>query len=126
MTTITSYEMPVSSSPKKPTRPPSDPTTTINSSSTSNEGNWKAQLKLPAKDLRYKTAVSFYLVFWWESRSLGNLFENFQDVTSTKGKQFEEFCLSRELLKGIFEKGWEAPSPVQEASIPYALTGEYF
>ena len=24
---------------------------------------------------------------------------------------------------GIFEKGWEAPSPIQEASIPIALTG---
>ena len=24
---------------------------------------------------------------------------------------------------GIFEKGWEKPSPIQEASIPVALTG---
>jgi len=24
---------------------------------------------------------------------------------------------------GIFEKGWEKPSPIQEASIPIALTG---
>lgn len=24
---------------------------------------------------------------------------------------------------GIFEKGWESPSPIQEASIPIALTG---
>lgn len=24
---------------------------------------------------------------------------------------------------GIFEKGWERPSPIQEASIPVALTG---
>jgi ATP-dependent RNA helicase DDX6/DHH1 len=24
---------------------------------------------------------------------------------------------------GIFEKGWERPSPIQEASIPIALTG---
>lgn len=24
---------------------------------------------------------------------------------------------------GIFEKGWEQPSPIQEASIPIALTG---
>lgn len=24
---------------------------------------------------------------------------------------------------GIFEKGWETPSPIQEASIPIALSG---
>jgi len=47
-----------------------------------------------------------------------------QDVTNTKGIEFEQFCLKRDLLKGIFEKGWEHPSPIQEASIPYALSGE--
>jgi ATP-dependent RNA helicase DDX6/DHH1 len=47
-----------------------------------------------------------------------------QDVTSTKGNDFEEFCLKRELLMGIFEKGWEKPSPIQEASIPIALSGK--
>jgi len=47
----------------------------------------------------------------------------FQDVTNTKGNEFEDFCLKRELLMGIFEKGWEQPSPIQEASIPIALTG---
>lgn len=45
------------------------------------------------------------------------------DVTATKGHEFEDYCLKRELLMGIFEKGWEAPSPIQEASIPIALTG---
>jgi len=45
-------------------------------------------------------------------------------VTSTKGNDFEEFCLKRELLMGIFEKGWEKPSPIQEASIPIALSGK--
>ena len=63
--------------------------------------DWKAQLKLPAKDLRRKTS----------------------DVTDTKGNEFEDFCLKRELLMGIFEKGWEKPSPIQEESIPIALTG---
>lgn len=48
---------------------------------------------------------------------------SFQDVTNTKGNEFEDFCLKRELLMGIFEKGWESPSPIQEASIPIALTG---
>jgi len=48
---------------------------------------------------------------------------NFKDVTATKGIEFEEFGLSRDLLKGIFEKGWEKPSPIQEASIAIALSG---
>jgi ATP-dependent RNA helicase DDX6/DHH1 len=42
-------------------------------------------LKLPPKDLRIKTL----------------------DVTSTKGNEFEDYCLKRELLIGIFEMGWE-------------------
>jgi len=62
---------------------------------------WKSQLKLPPKDSRKKTS----------------------DVTDTKGCEFEDFCLKRELLMGIFEKGWEKPSPIQEASIPIALSG---
>jgi len=45
------------------------------------------------------------------------------DVTATKGNEFEDFCLKRPLLMGIFEKGWEKPSPIQEASIPIALAG---
>lgn len=64
--------------------------------------SWKDSLKLPAKDHRIKTA----------------------DVTNTKGIDFEDFCLKRDLLMGIFEKGWEKPSPIQEASIPVALSGQ--
>lgn len=64
-------------------------------------GGWKANLKVPPKDTRKRTT----------------------DVTDTKGNEFEDFCLKRELLMGIFEKGWEKPSPIQEASIPIALTG---
>lgn len=44
-------------------------------------------------------------------------------MTDTRGNEFEEFCLKRELLMGIFEKGWEKPSPIQEAAIPIALGG---
>ena len=65
------------------------------------EKGWKSQLKMPPKDGRKKTS----------------------DVTDTKGCEFEDFCLKRELLMGIFEKGWEKPSPIQEASIPIALSG---
>eukprot|EP00249_Psilotum_nudum_P023348 c28841_g1_i2 orf=583-2013(-) len=63
--------------------------------------NWKAQLKLPVADTRYKT----------------------EDVTATKGNEFEDYFLKRELLMGIYEKGFERPSPIQEESIPIALTG---
>ncbi|KAB7503524.1 putative ATP-dependent RNA helicase me31b [Armadillidium nasatum] len=67
----------------------------------SDEISWKSQLVIPPKDRRKKTS----------------------DVTNTKGNEFEDFCLKRELLMGIFEKGWEKPSPIQEASIPVALSG---
>jgi len=66
----------------------------------SNE-DWKAQLRIPAKDTRIRTA----------------------DVTATKGNEFEDYFLKRELLMGIYEKGFERPSPIQEESIPIALTG---
>lgn len=63
--------------------------------------NWKSNLALPAKDMRPKT----------------------DDVTATKGNDFEDYFLRRELLMGIFEAGFEKPSPIQEESIPIALTG---
>jgi ATP-dependent RNA helicase DDX6/DHH1 len=46
-----------------------------------------------------------------------------EDVTRTKGNSFEDFYLKRELLMGIFEKGYEKPSPIQEETIPIALAG---
>lgn len=49
-----------------------------------------------------------------------------QDVTATKGNEFEDYFLKRELLMGIYEKGFERPSPIQEESIPIALTGYVF
>lgn len=44
-------------------------------------------------------------------------------MTATKGNEFEDYFLKRELLMGIYEKGFERPSPIQEESIPIALTG---
>ena len=41
-----------------------------------------------------------------------------EDVTATKGNEFEDYFLKRELLMGIFEKGYEKPSPIQEEAIP--------
>ena len=43
------------------------------------------------------------------------------DVTKTKGLTFADFGLSKELQLGIYEKGYENPSPIQEESIPIAL-----
>jgi ATP-dependent RNA helicase DDX6/DHH1 len=44
-------------------------------------------------------------------------------VTNTKGIEFEELCLKKELLLGIYEKGYDKPSPIQEESIPLAIVG---
>uniref|UniRef100_A0A7E4V5P5 RNA helicase n=1 Tax=Panagrellus redivivus TaxID=6233 RepID=A0A7E4V5P5_PANRE len=74
----------------------------MSTDATSNSNDWKGELNLPDKDLRFKTL----------------------DVTNTKGLEFEDFSLSRDLLKGIFEKGWERPSPIQEAAIGVALSGQ--
>ncbi|EJD39556.1 DEAD-domain-containing protein [Auricularia subglabra TFB-10046 SS5] len=68
-------------------------------SSSSNSNDWKTALNLPKKDLRPQT----------------------EDVTNTKGIEFEEMYLRRELLMGIFEAGFERPSPIQEEAIPVAL-----
>ncbi|EKD03776.1 ATP-dependent RNA helicase VAD1 [Trichosporon asahii var. asahii CBS 8904] len=46
-----------------------------------------------------------------------------QDVTNTQGMTFDDMGLSRELLMGIWEAGFERPSPIQEEAIPTALTG---
>lgn len=44
-------------------------------------------------------------------------------MTATKGLEFEDFYIKRELMMGIFEAGFEKPSPIQEETIPVALTG---
>lgn len=63
--------------------------------------SWKNNLKLPAKDSRQQT----------------------EDVTATKGLDWEELYIKRPLMMGIFEAGFETPSPIQEEAIPVALTG---
>jgi ATP-dependent RNA helicase DDX6/DHH1 len=64
-----------------------------------NGADYREGLVAPQKDERYKT----------------------EDVTDTKGRDFEDFFLKRELLMGIFEKGFEKPSPIQEEAIPVIL-----
>lgn len=54
---------------------------------------------------------------------LTSCFSLWQDVTNTKGLEWENFALKRDLLMGIFEAGYEKPSPIQEESVPVALTG---
>ena len=63
--------------------------------------NWKDTLNLPQKDLRPQT----------------------DDIQGKTDATFEGFGLKRELLMGLFEAGFEKPSPVQEEAIPVALTG---
>jgi len=62
---------------------------------------WKNGLAKPKTDNRFQT----------------------EDVTNTKGNDFEDYFLKRELLMGIFEKGFERPSPIQEEAIPIILAG---
>ncbi|KAG7094711.1 DExD/H-box ATP-dependent RNA helicase dhh1 [Marasmius oreades] len=64
------------------------------------DNSWKIGLRPPPKDLRPQT----------------------EDVTATKGTEFEDMNLRRELLMGIFEAGFEKPSPIQEEAIPMALS----
>ncbi|KAH9048402.1 DEAD-domain-containing protein [Lactarius hengduanensis] len=62
--------------------------------------NWRSNLRPPPRDDRPQT----------------------EDVKATKGLEFEDMFLRRELLMGIFEAGFEKPSPIQEEAIPIALT----
>jgi len=66
------------------------------------EGDWRTALHAPPKDNRKKT----------------------DDVISRRNVNFEDYFFKRELLMGIFEKGFEKPSPIQEEAIPIALTGK--
>lgn len=62
---------------------------------------WKSSISRPPPDNRIRT----------------------EDVQGSKQMEFEHFKLNRNLLKGIYEMGWEQPTPIQEDSIPLALQG---
>ena len=47
-----------------------------------------------------------------------------EDVTLTKGMQWADFSLRKELEMGIVSKGFEYPSPIQEEVLPLILQGE--
>lgn len=82
-------------------RPPASSQTNSTTATSQMTGDWKKELKAPPKDKRPQT----------------------DDVLATKGNEFEDYFLKRELLMGIFEMGYERPSPIQEESIPIALAG---
>ncbi|KAJ4473053.1 ATP-dependent RNA helicase dhh1 [Lentinula aciculospora] len=68
----------------------------------SQASNWKSTLNPPPRDSRPQTS----------------------DVLGTSlNIDFEDMNLPRALLMGIFEAGFERPSPIQEAAIPAALGG---
>lgn len=69
-------------------------------SASSPSDNWRTNLRPPPRDDRPQT----------------------EDVKAIKGLEFEDMFLRRELLMGIFEAGFEKPSPIQEEAIPIALT----
>ncbi|KAJ9109530.1 DExD/H-box ATP-dependent RNA helicase dhh1 [Naganishia adeliensis] len=72
------------------------------SNNQANGAEWRSKLQAPPKDERPQT----------------------EDVTATRGSDFEDFNLKRELLMGIFEAGFEKPSPIQEEAIPLAMAGK--
>ncbi|PPQ99334.1 hypothetical protein CVT24_009148 [Panaeolus cyanescens] len=78
----------------------SQPASSSSTPANGNDSSWKTGLRPPPKDIRPQT----------------------EDVTATKGLEFEDMKLHRELLMGIFEAGFERPSPIQEEAIPIALT----
>ncbi len=41
--------------------------------------------------------------------------------STPRANEFEDYFLKRELLMGIFEAGFERPSPIQEEAIPSLL-----
>lgn len=73
------------------------------SNAVDSEDAWKSSLNLPKPDRRYKT----------------------EDVTRTKGNDFQDFSLKREILMGIYEMGYEKPSPIQEEAIPLIKLGNH-
>jgi len=77
--------------------------TEINAIDIEQDENWRERINRPEKDTRYRT----------------------EDVTLTKGTDFEDFGLKRALLMGVYEANYEKPSPIQEESLPRILMGRH-
>lgn len=57
-----------------------------------------------------------------DTSAVNDLHAGTQDVTNIENDvEFEDYHFSRDLLAGIYEKGFERPSPIQEAAIPFAM-----
>lgn len=91
---------------------------------TSGSSSWRCRRRTNASPLLYVINLSII--------SSRHLFTNFvhvsfllQDVQGIKGLEFEDFHLKRTLLMGIFEMGFERPSPIQEEAIPILLMGKH-
>lgn len=82
---------------ERPTRP------LVTEEELQRDANWQERVERPKADTRYQT----------------------DDVTKTKGNEFEDFALQRTLLMGVYECGFEKPSPIQEESIPKILMGRH-
>jgi len=75
----------------------------INAINIEQDENWRERINRPEKDTRYRT----------------------EDVTQTRGTDFEDFGFKRALLMGIYEENYEKPSPIQEESFPRILMGRH-
>jgi len=75
----------------------------INAINIEQDENWRERINRPEKDTRYRT----------------------EDVTHTRGTDFEDFGFKRALLMGIYEENYEKPSPIQEESFPRILMGRH-
>lgn len=103
----------------------------VTATSSNGEKDWRDDCVKPQKDDRIQTLVNINSLDGFISlqltAKLTKLFKYFkiiyQDVTATRGHQFEDYYLKKELLMGIFEKGFEKPSPIQEEAIPIILAG---
>ena len=68
-----------------------------------NDDDWRETIEKPPADLRPKT----------------------EDVTATRGLEWDDFCLRKEVLMGIVGNGFDKPSPVQEEVIPIILASNF-
>lgn len=89
------------------------------------EGEWKDKLKIPERDQRVQTAVRGCVAPSYATSPFVYVSDfrlGLQDVTNIENDvEFEDYHFSRDLLAGIYEKGFERPSPIQEAAIPFAM-----
>jgi ATP-dependent RNA helicase DDX6/DHH1 len=97
--------------------------------------DWKSGLAKPAADDRYRTedvtqtkvsrlCTCSLQIASSRSACMMMLMQLLNcNTLLLQGNDFEDYFLKRELLMGIYEKGFEKPSPIQEEAIPIILQG---